>query len=180
MSQKIRSLSVNEPLKSTQLDPKFKYEVAKEPGGEGLGYCFQCGKCTATCPIRRLEPSYKPRQIIRAALLGLREIVLSSDVIWLCASCFSCTERCPQGVKLADVMRAIRNIAVRAGYIHPFFQAQGKMITEIGRIFEDDEFINEQRADLGLPPVPILNLEEFKKILDSTKIKELLTSKGSK
>ena len=87
MSQKIRSLSVNEPLKSTQLDPKFKYEVAKEPGGEGLGYCFQCGKCTATCPIRRVESIYKPRQILRAALLGLREIVLSSDVIWLCAKC---------------------------------------------------------------------------------------------
>ncbi len=42
-------------------------------------------------------------------------------------------------------MRAIRNIAVRAGYIHPFFQAQGKMITEIGRIFEDDEDFTEIR-----------------------------------
>lgn len=180
MSQNLHPLNISEPLKTIQLDPKFKYEVAKEPGGEGIRYCFQCGKCTATCPIRRLESKYKPRQILRAALLGLRDVVLSSDVIWLCATCFSCTERCPQGVKLTDVMRAIKNIAVREGHIHPFYQAQGKMITEIGRIFEDDEFINEQRADLDLPPIPNVNIEELSKILDSTQIKELLARKRSK
>lgn len=179
MAQKLRPLMITEPLETIKLDPKFKYEVAKEPGGEGIRYCFQCGKCTATCPIRRFEPIYKPRQIIRAALLGLREVVLSSDVIWLCATCFSCTERCPQGVKLTDVMRALRNIAVREGHIHSFYQAQGKIIVELGRIFDDVDFINEQRADLELPPVPKVNTEELSKMLDSTNIKELLKSKGS-
>lgn len=179
MAQNLRPLMITEPLQTIKLDPKFKYEVAKEPGGEGIKYCFQCGKCTATCPIRRLEPIYKPRQIIRAALLGLREVVLTSDVIWLCATCFSCTERCPQGVKLTDVMRALRNIAVREGHIHSFYQAQGKIIVELGRIFEDVDFINEQRADLDLPPIPNVNTEELSKILDATNIKELLKSKGS-
>jgi len=109
----------------------------------------------------------------------LREVILSSDVIWLCASCFSCTERCPQGVRLTDVIRAIRNIAVREGYIHPFFKAQGKMITDFGRIFEDDKFINGLRADMGLPPIPTVNIDELSKILDHTKVKEAL-SKGGK
>lgn len=177
MSQSLQPLRISEPLETTQLNPRFKYEVAHEPGGESIKYCFQCGKCTATCPIRRVEEIYKPRQILRATLLGLREIVLSSDVIWLCASCFSCTERCPQGVQLTDVMRAIRNIAVREGHIHPFFKAQGKMIADFGRIFEDDKFINEQRASLGLPPVPVVNIDEVSKILSSTKVKEILESR---
>jgi heterodisulfide reductase subunit C len=76
-------------------------------------------------------------------------------------------------------MRALRNIAVREGHIHSFYQAQGKIIVELGRIFEDVDFINEQRADLGLPPIPNVNTEELSKILDSTNIKELLKSKGS-
>jgi hypothetical protein len=49
----------------------------------------------------------------------------------------------------------------------------------LGRIFEDVDFINEQRADLGLPPIPNVNTEELSKILDATNIKELLKSKGS-
>ncbi len=61
MAQNLRPLMITEPLETIKLDPKIKYEVAKEPGGEGIKYCFQFGKCTATCPIRRLEPIYKPR-----------------------------------------------------------------------------------------------------------------------
>lgn len=179
MAQNLQPLKITEPVETIKLDPTFKYEVIKEPGGEGIRYCFQCGKCTATCPIRRLEAMYKPRQIIRAALLGLRDVVLSSDVIWLCATCFSCTERCPQGVKLTDVMRALRNIAVREGHIHPFFQAQGKMIVEVGRIFTDVDFINDLRADLGLPPIPPVNIHELSTILDATTVKTLLELKGS-
>jgi heterodisulfide reductase subunit C len=174
MSQTTKPLDINEPVETIRLDPQFKYEIAKEPGGESLKFCFQCGKCTASCPVRRLEEVYKPRQIIRAALLGLRKIVLSSDVIWLCATCFSCTERCPQGVKLTDVMQAIRNIAVKEGYIHQFFKAQGQMITNFGRIFEDEEYINELRDDLGLPPLEKVNINELTKILDSTSVKQLL------
>lgn len=179
MAEKPHPLQFTDPLKTIHLDPKFKYEIAREPGGESIKYCFQCGKCTATCPIRRLEDIYNPRRILRAALLGLREVVLSSDVIWLCVTCFSCTERCPQGVRLSDVMRAIRNLAVRAGYIHPFFKAQTKMITEHGRIFENSKFINEQRADLGLPPISQVNVEEISQILSNTKAKEISNSKGS-
>ena len=180
MSQNLKLLKKDETLKSIQLDPKFKYEIAKEPGGASIKYCFQCGKCTATCPIRRLEEDYKPRQILRASLLGLREAVLSSNTIWLCVSCFSCSERCPQGVRLTDVIRAIRNIAVKEGYIHPFFKAQGEMIANAGRTFDSAEFINEQRADLDLPPVPIVNIDEVSKILENTKVKEILarTQKG--
>ncbi len=97
--------------------------------------------------------------------------MLSSDVIWLCAVCYSCTERCPQGVRLTDVMQAIRNLAVKKGYVHPFYQAQGKAIADSGRIFEaeEEEFINEMRAEMGLPPLSPVNLKEVSKIMQCVK-----------
>lgn len=157
------------------IDPKLKYEVAKMPGGENIRYCFQCGKCTATCPINRVDENYSPARIVRETLLGFRD-VLSSNLIWLCATCYSCTERCPQGVKLADVIRAIRNLAIKEGHIHPFFKLQGGTIVDFGRIFDNEDFINEMRKELGLPPLSPVNRDAVAKILQKTKVKSLLKS----
>jgi hypothetical protein len=68
-------------------------------------------------------------------------------------------------------------MAVKKGYIHKFFKIQATAIVNYGRIWEDEEFINEMREDMGLPPVPPVNLDEVSKILDYTKVKELLASK---
>ncbi len=111
-----------------ELDPKFKYDVAAEPGGENIQLCFACGLCTAGCPVSEIDPNYNPRKIIRMVLLGMRERVLSSDFIWLCSLCYTCYAHCPQNVKFTDVMSALRAMAVREGYVHPSFPAQIKAI----------------------------------------------------
>ena len=49
-----------------------------EPGGEHLLTCFSCGTCAATCLVRRYEPAFNPRLLLRRAGMGLREQVLSS------------------------------------------------------------------------------------------------------
>ncbi len=81
------------------LDFGFRGEVAAEPGGEMIRYCFQCGTCTASCPVRAVEDRFNPRRIIRMAILGMKKEVLNSSFIWLCSSCYACQQRCPQGVK---------------------------------------------------------------------------------
>ncbi len=98
-------------IKSSEMDPKFKYEISKMHGGEKLMRCFQCGTCTSDCPIARFSDTYRPRQIIRMTQLGLKDRVLNSDTLWLCASCFTCTDRCPQDVEVASVIRVLRNLA---------------------------------------------------------------------
>jgi len=85
------------PLDITNLDPEFADEIAQIPGGEFIRTCFQCGTCTVGCPIRAIDERYNPRKIIRMALLGMRDQVLSSDFIWLCSSCYTCQERSRQG-----------------------------------------------------------------------------------
>jgi heterodisulfide reductase subunit C len=84
----------------SSLDPNFKYEIAEVPGGENILNCFQCGTCSAVCPVGAKDERYDPRKIIRMALLGMRKEVLSSEFLWLCSTCYSCHERCPQDVRI--------------------------------------------------------------------------------
>ena len=122
-----------------ELDAKFKYEVAEEPGGENIKVCFACGLCTAGCPVSAIDPEYNPRRIIRMVLLGMRKEVLSSNIIWLCSLCYTCQAHCPQNVNFADVMKALRSMAVREGYVHPSF---------IERIKEIDTFSQRLRHQM--------------------------------
>ena len=115
---------------SETLDPGFKYEVAARPGGENIKACFACGVCTAGCPVAEIDPQYNPRRIIRMVLLGLRREVLSSDIIWLCTSCFTCYAHCPQDVKFTDVMKVLREMAVEEGYVHPSFPSRIEALDE--------------------------------------------------
>jgi heterodisulfide reductase subunit C len=58
---------------------------------------------------------YPPAQLMHAVRLGLKDLVLNSSTIWVCASCETCTTRCPQEVDIAKVMDALRAMAVRTG-----------------------------------------------------------------
>lgn len=132
------------------LDPNFKYQVAAEAGAEDIRSCFACGTCTATCPVREIEESYNPRKIIRMILLGMREEVLSSEFIWLCSTCHSCEERCPQGVSFAEIITAVKNIAAREGKLHPSYHTQLQLLSKFGRLYELEEFDNKKRVKMGL------------------------------
>ncbi|MCK4581476.1 MAG: 4Fe-4S dicluster domain-containing protein [Dehalococcoidia bacterium] len=124
-----------------ELDTKFKYELAEEPGGENIKLCFACGLCTASCPVADIDPEYNPRKIIRMVLLGMKKEVLSSSFPWLCTQCYTCQAHCPQNVKFSDVMKALRNMAVEEGYVHPCF---------VARIKEIDTFSQKLRHQMVL------------------------------
>ena len=140
-------------IDGSDLDPDFKYEIAKEPTGKNILKCFQCGTCTAGCPVRAIDPDFGPRRIIRMAVLGLREEVLQSKLIWLCSTCYNCYERCPQDVRFAEIATALRNIAVREGHRPASVDELIKLLKEHGRLIEIGEFDNQMRAKMGLPEI---------------------------
>jgi len=94
----------------------FKDIVAAHPGGERVLDCFLCGTCTAGCPISELDKSFNPRKIMRQILYGMKDEVLSNGEIWKCYQCHTCVAHCPQDVRFADIIRALREIAVAEGY----------------------------------------------------------------
>ena len=96
-----------------QVNPLFKKEISTLPGGEKLMQCYLCGTCTAGCPVSEIDGEYSPRTIMRLALIGAREELLSSAELWKCNGCHTCVAHCPQDARPADVIRALRSLAVR-------------------------------------------------------------------
>lgn len=160
-------------IDSNDLDPNFKYEVAAEMGGQNISRCFACGTCTAGCPVREIDEKYNPRKIIRMIILGMKDRVLKSDFIWLCSTCYTCFDRCPQGVQLTAIMTALKNIAARVGYIHPSFKEQTRLISKLGRLYEVEDFDNKKREKLGLPSVK-KTFEDVTKITENILPREVV------
>ncbi len=158
------------------VDPNFKREIMKKPGGEQIINCFTCGTCTASCPVNEVDESFNPRKIIRMAVLGLKDKVLKSDFIWLCAGCHSCQERCPRGVTITELMTALRNIAVENGIVHQAFAVQASEIHKFGRLYEVGD-LNARREKLGLPKIKE-EPEPIRKIYRIMGIEDLVKAEG--
>jgi heterodisulfide reductase subunit C len=90
----------------------FPEEVCSLPGAETLRACIQCGTCAGSCPAVN-EMQFSPRTINAMVKAGMRDEVLSSNSMWLCLSCYLCAERCPKGVKVTDIMYALKRLAIR-------------------------------------------------------------------
>lgn len=74
--------------------------------------CYQCGKCSAGCPMAKYM-DILPNQMIRYAQMGMAEELLNAEAIWMCVSCLTCNSRCPKGVNIAETIEAIRQVALR-------------------------------------------------------------------
>ena len=79
---------------------------------ENLNSCYQCGKCSAGCPVADFM-DIPPHQVIRLAQLSLLEKIFSYNTIWICASCITCKVRCPKGVDLSKIMEGLRQLVLR-------------------------------------------------------------------
>lgn len=127
-------------IEQDQLRPPM-VQAVEELSGEDIKNCYQCGKCTAGCPIAA-DMDVPPNQVIRLLQLGLVDEALKLNTIWLCASCETCTTRCPREVDLATVMDALRNLAIREGIRSPertvplFNRIFLSIVKRYGRVFE--------------------------------------------
>jgi heterodisulfide reductase subunit C len=108
MTHKIASV-----LREVTPDSSFLRQV-EEIGGAKISPCYLCVKCSGGCPLN-FAMDIAPHRAIRMVQVGLKEEVLSSSAIWLCAGCETCATRCPNGVDLARLMDTLRQIALAEG-----------------------------------------------------------------
>lgn len=94
-------------------DISFIRKVESASGSE-VNKCYQCGNCTAGCPMS-FTYDYTVSQLMRLIQLGQAETVLSSQAIWMCATCEACTTHCPNNINVAQVLDACRNMAHAQG-----------------------------------------------------------------
>ena len=147
-------------IDESQLDRDFAKEITKY-GGKDVMTCLQCGNCTGVCPIS-LKIDYKTRSIIKYCQFGLKSYTLGTR--WVCATCYRCYEHCPADINPAEVMIALRHIAVREGVIPPFIKVAATNLVRYGQSVKPDEEINKIRSELGLEQVHS-NDPSYKKVL---------------
>ena len=91
----------------------FLSEVVRASGVD-LQACYQCQKCSAGCPVVEAM-DLLPNQILRHIQYGHREKVLGAKTLWICASCYACSVRCPNDIDIAKIMDTLRHLAIRSG-----------------------------------------------------------------
>ena len=121
------------------IDWEFIDQV-REESGQDPSLCYQCGNCTAGCPYTEYF-DYPVSQVMRLLQAGQKETLLTSHSVWLCATCETCTTRCPCEIDIAHIMDVLRIIARREGYVSEkdiklFYDAFLASLERHGRVFE--------------------------------------------
>jgi heterodisulfide reductase subunit C2 len=114
-----------------EMDSGFLTEVERSSGIK-VSACFQCRKCTNGCPTTFAMDIY-PDQVMRCIQIGLKKEALESATIWVCASCETCTTRCPNEIDIAGVMDFLKQTVVQEKT-----QARERKVLTFHQVFLDD------------------------------------------
>lgn len=149
---------------ATKADKDLLAKLEQQAGTQ-VSLCYQCGKCSAGCPVA-FAMDYPPREIIRLLQLNMAEAALNANSIWVCATCETCSQRCPRGVDIASLMDTLRREALKQGKkgdnkVAAFNAAFLNTVRMFGRTYEAGILLQHNAltrqpfkdAALGLPMV---------------------------
>ncbi len=100
-------------VQTAKLNSDFIKAIVSHKGCNTASLCYGCGSCSGVCPVEKVVDEFDPRKIVHMVGLGMEETLLSDDTIWACSQCQSCIPVCPQNVRCADIIKALRDEAVR-------------------------------------------------------------------
>jgi len=101
---------------------------------------------------KALSDQYNPRKLLMKIHLDLDEAIQGDD-LWLCAWCYRCTERCPQGLQLTEIFLLTRNFASERGYLPESPRRLLEQIIRSGRSMAASEDVDEWRLEYGLQKI---------------------------
>ena len=117
-------------------DVEFRSAIAGAVPGT-LSSCYQCGTCTAICPM-----NLPVRSIMRGAQVGVRELALR-EALWLCATCKQCEVACPRGVEITGVIHSLREVSYRER------KAPSKLESALWRVYEEGTAWEGKKKERG-------------------------------
>ncbi len=116
--------------------------------------CYSCGICVGDCPAARFSDDFNPRHIFLKVCLGLGEgLTGEQSPIWKCTTCYTCSERCPAGVKPLDVILALRNLSFSQGAAPEGVKAVRASVLEKGAVGTLTQRVSDLRKRMNLPEV---------------------------
>jgi heterodisulfide reductase subunit C len=137
--------------------------------------CFGCGVCMGGCPVARVNEGFHPRRLVRELVIGDWDRVLQGEAIWLCAQCHLCSETCPQGVGLSELIVDLRSMAVRAGVNPPEGYSENiRQVAETGRLAPITSATLMSRNKLSLGELDPVAAEEIRELVRGTKFMDLI------
>jgi heterodisulfide reductase subunit C len=116
----------------------FLVERIEELSGENIFACYQCGKCSAGCPMVE-EMEILPNQVILYVIRGLDE-VLETNTPWVCAQCYQCGTRCPKNVDITKIMEALRLLKLRKNIDYIKIAKMKKSLPQIAYVSASRKF----------------------------------------
>ncbi len=134
--------------------------------------CMQCGVCSASCPSGR-HMTLNVRKLVRRA--SNKEFDFDEDDLWMCTTCYTCQERCPRKIRIADAILAIRSKAVSEGFIKSQHRDVARMLIETGHAVPINQENIDKREKLGLGRLPATVASRDQALDD---VKKLLVSCG--
>ena len=120
---------------------------------ERFKFCLQCGKCTGGCPSGR-RTNWRIRKIFEEVSLGQKEEVFSDEGLWMCTTCYTCQERCPHGIHTTDMVRVIRNLAVKSGHMKEPHRKTCLTFFTYGHAVPINEEMKGVRKKMGMDEMP--------------------------
>lgn len=186
------------PASEQELRRTFLEQAHLVPGGERIARCIQCGTCTGSCPVS-YAMDISPRMVIALFRAGEIGQILRSRTIWICASCYMCTTRCPQAIKITDILYALKRTAMEQGLFperFPVYLLSKIFVQNVNRYGRNHEVLllmlyylrrnpfkllrllpfgiaMLRRGRLSLLPSKIKGIATVRKILDASKALEL-------
>ena len=132
-------ISHNDHIRSKNIADEISEKTFQD-----VSLCYQCGKCSAGCPVR-FYMDIAPNKVVRLIQLGYYDEALKSETPWLCAGCLACTTRCPKEFDLAKFMDAVREIAIEKGV-----EVKQKNILKFHKAFLDQIKNHGRSYEVGL------------------------------
>jgi heterodisulfide reductase subunit C2 len=142
------------------LQRRFLDQAREVPGSERIARCLQCGTCTGSCPVS-YAMDISPRMVIALFRAGEMEKIFRSRTIWICASCYMCTTRCPQAIKITDLLYALKRTAMDAGVYpdgFPAYRLSKNFVRMVNRYGRNNELRLLARYYLQRNPFELLRL----------------------